>query len=195
MIRRAPLLLALLLVACGHAPPADQPPPPVVAVVTPSAPASATFTPRHRLRLNLEAMRLDRGKLHRDEVLAAVRKAEAARLARSGYRLAPEADRAAEEETLTRMANLDRATVRRALHADLLLLTTVTQWEEPTGAGMENAVTCGLDVSLYDLRDGHLVWRNRIQGALVRTMNELDTAVGDLARAAVAEALRSLPAP
>jgi len=199
MTRRAPLLiafaLALVLAACGHAPPPARAPAPVVAVVTPSAGANAHFTFRHRIRLDIDEMKLDRGALGRREVAEAVRSAEVARLARAGYRLAPEAGRASAEAALARAAQLDRATLRRALQADLLLLTTVSQWDEPHAGGLKNAVTVSIEVTLHDLRDGRLVWRQRITGATVRTPTELQNETADLARAAVAEAMRSLPAP
>jgi len=198
MIRRAPLLLvalSLVLAACGHTPPADRAPAPVVAVVTPSAPANASFAFRHRLRLNLEAMRLDHDEIRRDEVLTAVREAEVARLKRTGYRLAPEAGRKEAEAALAGAAQLDRAALRRVLQADLLLLTTVSQWEEPTPTELANAVTVSIEVTLHDLRDGRLIWRNRTRGALVRTLDELQDDIDDLARAAVATAMRPLPAP
>lgn len=197
MTRRASILVcvALVFTACGHAPPAGEQTAPVVAVVTPSAPADAHFSFRHRIRLDLEEMRLDRGEIHRGEILEAVRGAEVARLSRAGYRLAPEAGRGEAEAALAGAARLDRATLRRALQADLLLLTTVREWDEPSANELKNAVTVSIEVSLHDLRDGHLVWRNRIRGLLVRTLNDLDDAPDDLARAAVAEAMRALPAP
>ncbi len=187
--------LALVLTACGHAPPAGEQAAPVVAVVTPSAPANARFAFRHRIRLDLKEMRLDRGEVHRGEILEAVRGAEVARLARAGYRLAPEEGRGEVEATLAGAARLDRATLRRVLRADLLLLTTVGEWDEPRTDELKNAVTVSIEVSLHDLRDGHLVWRNRVRGALVRTLNDLDDTPDDLARAAVAEVMRALPAP
>jgi len=81
------------------------------------------------------------------------------------------------------------------LQADLLLLTTVSQWEEPTPTELANAVTVSIEVTLHDLRDGRLIWRNRTRGALVRTLDELQDDIDDLARAAVATAMRPLPAP
>jgi len=197
MTRRAPLFvsLALILTACGHTPPANQPPPPVVAVVTPSAPANAHFVFRHRIRLDLDEMGLDRGALHRGEVLEAVRSAVVARLSRTGYRLAPEAGRHEAEAALAGATRLDRATLRRALHADLLLLTTVSRWDEPPAGGLKNAVTVSVEMTLHDLRDGRLVWRQRIAGATVRTLSELQRETADLARAAVAEVMTTLPKP
>lgn len=197
MTRRASILVcvAFVFTACGHAPPAGEQTAPVVAVVTPSAPADAHFSFRHRIRLDLKEMRLDRGEIHRGEILEAVRSAEVARLSRAGYRLAPEAGRGEAEAALAGAARLDRATLRRALQADLLLLTTVREWDEPSTNELKNAVTVSIEVSLHDLRDGHLVWRNRIRNALVRTLNDLNDATDDLARAAVAEAMRALPAP
>jgi len=183
-----------MLTTCGHAPPAGEQPPPVVAVVTPPAPANAHFAFRHRMRLDLKEMKIDRGEIHRSEILEAVRGAEVARLARAGYRLAPEAGREEAEAALAGAARLDRATLRRALQADLLLLTTVSEWDEPRTDELKNAVTVSIEVSLHDLRDGHLVWRNRIHGGLVRTLNDLDDTPDDLARAAVAETMRALPA-
>ncbi len=199
MIRRTlPLLSALsllLLTACGHAPPAATRPAPVVAVVTPSAPAAAHFSFRHKLRLDLDAGQLDRGAVRRREVLAAVRAAEVERLGREGYRIVPEEGRLEAEAALARAATLDRATLRRAFQADLLLLTTVTRWDEPPAGGVVNAVTLSAEVTLHDLRDGHLVWRQQIRGATVRTPSELQHDTSDLARAAVAELFAALPAP
>ncbi|NCP96663.1 MAG: hypothetical protein COW73_09975 [Nitrospirae bacterium CG18_big_fil_WC_8_21_14_2_50_70_55] len=194
---RAPLLLGLVLVfvACGHAPPATQQPAPVVAVVSPSAGANPRFTFRHRVRLDLDEMQLDRGALHRGEVLEAVRSAAVARLARTGYQLAPEEARGETEATLATLDQLDVAILRRALQADLLLLTTVSQWEEPPAGGLENAVTVSIEMTLHDLRDGRLVWRQQLAGGIVRTPSELQHETLDLARAAVAEVMRSLPAP
>jgi len=197
MTRRAPLFisLALILTACGHAPPADQALPPVVAVVTPSAPANAHFAFRHRIRLDLDDMRLDRGALRRGEVVKAVRSAAVARLSRAGYRLAPEAGREEAEAALAGAAKLDRTALRRVLQADLVLLTTVNRWDEPPAGGLKNAVTVSVEMTLHDLRDGHLVWRQRIAGATVRTPSELQIETADLARAAVAEAMTTLPEP